>query len=86
MCIHFTFSSRQQMDYPPYDGKPSLYDNQQMMRDVSVDTCNIAVATDPDCLGPCEPGSHVVLEGIVWQETSNGEFNDLFILLGLIFV
>ena len=36
------------------------------------DTSHIAIMTDPDCLGPCEPGTSVVLEGIVWQETENG--------------
>ena len=41
-------------------------------RDVGVETSSIGVVTDPDCLGPCEPGTHVVLEGIVWNETPNG--------------
>lgn len=39
---------------------------------VGTDACSIGVATDPDCLGPCEPGTNVLLEGIVWQETENG--------------
>lgn len=30
--------------------------------------------TEPENLGPCEPGTHVCLEGIVWQETNNGKF------------
>ena len=42
------------------------------MRDVAVDTADAAVITEPDCLGPCEPGTAVTLEGIVWQETENG--------------
>lgn len=33
---------------------------------------NAAVLTDPECLGPCDPGSSVVLEGIVWNESRNG--------------
>jgi hypothetical protein len=41
--------------------------------DVGTETANVAVATDPDCLGPCEPGTSVVLEGIVWNETENGK-------------
>ncbi len=41
--------------------------------DVGVETCSVGVVTDPDCLGPCEPGSSVTLEGIIWQETDNGE-------------
>lgn len=35
---------------------------------------NAAVLTDPECLGPCDPGSSVVLEGIVWNESRNGEY------------
>lgn len=34
---------------------------------------SIATITEPDCLGPCEPGTSVTLEGIVWQETENGK-------------
>jgi hypothetical protein len=40
---------------------------------VGTETSSIGVATDPDCLGPCEPGTNVLLEGIVWQETENGQ-------------
>ena len=29
--------------------------------------------TEPDCLGPLDPGTSVTLEGIVWQETDGGE-------------
>lgn len=39
---------------------------------VGTDTCSVATETEPDCLGPCEPGTHVNLDGIVWQETENG--------------
>ena len=28
--------------------------------------------TEPDTLGPCEPGTAVKLSGIVWQETDKG--------------
>ncbi|RUS83106.1 hypothetical protein EGW08_009138 [Elysia chlorotica] len=41
-------------------------------RSVAVETCSIGTVTDPECLGPCEPGSSVRLEGIVWKETENG--------------
>jgi len=41
-------------------------------RDAAVDACHVGVLTDPDCLGPCEPGTTVTLEGIVWNETENG--------------
>ncbi len=42
--------------------------------EASTETCSVGVATDPDCLGPCEPGSSVTLEGIIWQETDNGDY------------
>ena len=32
----------------------------------------MANVTEPENLGPCEPGTQVCLEGIVWQETNNG--------------
>lgn len=41
---------------------------------VGTDTCSVATETEPDCLGPCEPGTHVNLDGIVWQETENGQY------------
>ena len=43
-------------------------------RDMGVGTNHVGVITDPDCLGPCEPGTSVVLEGIVWNETDSGRF------------
>lgn len=42
-------------------------------RSVAVNTADAALATEPECLGPCEPGTSVNLEGIVWQETEDGE-------------
>lgn len=33
----------------------------------------MATMTEPDCMGPMDPGSSVTLEGIVWHETENGE-------------
>ena len=41
-------------------------------QDVATDTHDVAVVTDPDCLGPCEPGTQVKLGGIVWHESENG--------------
>ncbi|XP_067633114.1 zinc finger protein 608 isoform X2 [Eurosta solidaginis] len=40
-----------------------------------VDICigtSVGTITEPDCLGPCEPGTSVTLEGIVWHETEGG--------------
>ncbi|XP_067871441.1 zinc finger protein 609-like isoform X5 [Heterodontus francisci] len=41
-------------------------------RSIAVNTCDVGLATEPECLGPCEPGTSVNLEGIVWQETEDG--------------
>lgn len=32
-----------------------------------------ALEGDPTCLGPCQPGTSVNLEGIVWHETEEGQ-------------
>ncbi|CAF1397424.1 unnamed protein product [Adineta steineri] len=40
--------------------------------DACVETVSVGLATEPDHLGPCEPGTSVVLEGIVWNETDSG--------------
>lgn len=45
----------------------------QGMLDVCVGT-SVGTITEPDCLGPCEPGTSVTLEGIVWHETEGGKF------------
>ncbi|VDL96266.1 unnamed protein product [Schistocephalus solidus] len=42
---------------------------QPSKRDASTSTRDCATITEPDLLGPCEPGSKIVLEGIVWLET-----------------
>lgn len=41
-------------------------------KEVAVDASHIGTITEPECLGPCEPGTSVTLEGIVWNETENG--------------
>lgn len=40
---------------------------------MGVNTCEVGVVTEPECLGPCEPGTSVNLEGIVWHETEEGK-------------
>lgn len=35
-------------------------------------TTSVGTITEPECLGPCEPGTSVTLDGVVWQETENG--------------
>jgi hypothetical protein len=34
---------------------------------------DVSTLTEPEMLGPCEPGTAVNLEGIVWHETDTGE-------------
>lgn len=46
--------------------------------DASVGTCSASTMTEPECLGPCEPGTAVTLEGIVWHETEGGELTVSF--------
>ena len=41
--------------------------------DACVGTCSASTMTEPECLGPCEPGTAVTLEGIVWHETEGGK-------------
>ncbi|XP_059825657.1 zinc finger protein 608 isoform X3 [Hypanus sabinus] len=41
-------------------------------RSMGINTCEVGVVTEPECLGPCEPGTSVNLEGIVWHETEEG--------------
>ncbi|KAF4530764.1 hypothetical protein B566_EDAN007986 [Ephemera danica] len=45
--------------------------HQSDVTDVCVGT-SVGTITEPDCLGPCEPGTSVTLEGIVWHETEGG--------------
>lgn len=44
----------------------------QEVLDACVGT-SVGTITEPDCLGPCEPGTSVTLEGIVWHETEGGK-------------
>lgn len=34
---------------------------------------DIGISTEPESLGPCEPGTNVNLSGIVWHETESGK-------------
>ena len=36
-------------------------------------TQEVGTVTDPDSLGPCEPGTNINLDGIVWNETKGGK-------------
>ncbi|XP_055614017.1 serine-rich adhesin for platelets isoform X2 [Uranotaenia lowii] len=57
-------------DSSPPPAKRQKCDPKDMV-DVCVGT-SIGTITEPDCLGPCEPGTSVTLEGIVWHETEGG--------------
>ncbi|XP_071845693.1 uncharacterized protein [Apostichopus japonicus] len=39
---------------------------------IGVDTMDMGTITEPESLGPCEPGTAVTLEGIVWHENDQG--------------
>ncbi|XP_028968559.1 mucin-5AC-like [Galendromus occidentalis] len=41
-------------------------------RDQGTICSSVGIVTEPDSLGVCEPGTSVLLEGIVWQETEGG--------------
>lgn len=56
--------SRVTIDHPS-DSSPAL------RKDTGTST-SVGTITEPECLGPCEPGTSVTLEGIVWQETDGG--------------
>ena len=43
--------------------------------DASVGT-EMGTMTEPDCIGPLDPGTSVTLEGIVWHETDGGKCID----------
>ncbi|KAK6617179.1 hypothetical protein RUM44_005510 [Polyplax serrata] len=55
---------------PPKRIKTATSDSKELV-DVCVGT-SVGTITEPDCLGPCEPGTSVTLEGIVWHETEGG--------------
>nr|XP_006812271.1 PREDICTED: zinc finger protein 608-like isoform X3 [Saccoglossus kowalevskii] len=40
---------------------------------IAVGTSDMGTITEPECLAPCEPGTSVNLEGIVWHETERGK-------------
>lgn len=39
---------------------------------VGIDICFVVTEIELDCLGFCESGIYVNLDGIVWQEIENG--------------
>ncbi|XP_071952214.1 uncharacterized protein [Antedon mediterranea] len=52
--------------------RKSKLDKQPSFENVGVGTSDVGTLTEPDKLGPCEPGTSVNLEGIVWHETAEG--------------
>ncbi|XP_011503832.1 PREDICTED: zinc finger protein 608 [Ceratosolen solmsi marchali] len=60
------------IDSPPAKKSKCITETElKEMTDICVGT-SIGTITEPDCLGPCEPGTSVTLEGIVWHETEGG--------------
>lgn len=68
---------KQEPDDSRQDGSPSqppakkIKTEPKETAEVCVGT-SVGTITEPDCLGPCEPGTSVTLEGIVWHETEGG--------------
>ena len=62
------FNDEELCDDPPV--KRPKCDLKDMV-DVCIGT-SVGTITEPDCLGPCEPGTSVTLEGIVWHESEGG--------------
>ncbi|KAL5971437.1 hypothetical protein TSMEX_000769 [Taenia solium] len=54
---------------PGDDEKSPGVDSCGSKKDVATSTVDSGTMTEPDLLGPCEPGSKIVLEGVVWLET-----------------
>ena len=42
-------------------------------------TVDQSSSTDEAAFGSCEPGTNVVLQGIVWNETDKGIFDQMFV-------
>lgn len=53
------------------DSNAASCSNSKEMIDMCIGT-SVGTITEPECLGPCEPGTSVTLEGIVWHETEGG--------------
>ena len=51
-----------------------------VMRMLMLMQMDASTLTDPDCLGPCEPGTSVTLEGLVWAESNNGMYSSILFL------
>ena len=53
-----------------------------LQTDASVGT-EMGTMTEPECIGPLDPGTSVTLEGIVWHETDGGILSILIIWYSL---
>ncbi|CAH2234238.1 jg16686 [Pararge aegeria aegeria] len=66
------FKHRHQITYGKMNGEArDFFNRHHETAEVCVGT-SVGTITEPDCLGPCEPGTSVTLEGIVWHETEGG--------------
>lgn len=57
---------------PAKKPKSSIAQEHVEQRDATTWVRTISTGVDGDSLGPCEPGTHVSLDGIVWNETPAG--------------
>ncbi|XP_055705060.1 mucin-19 isoform X2 [Phlebotomus papatasi] len=73
LTVHGSAAGQQQEHDDGLKSPPlkKLKCDQKVLHDMSVGT-SVGTITEPDCLGPCEPGTSVTLEGIVWHETEGG--------------
>ncbi|CAD7078319.1 unnamed protein product [Hermetia illucens] len=58
----------------PANRNPALQTKKRQKGEM-IDQCvgtSFGTLTEPECLGPCEPGTSVNLDGIVWHETEDG--------------
>ena len=62
---------------PVASAETQLKRSQQHSVGTDTSTLEIGVMTDPDALGPCEPGTSVHLDGIVWHETETGRTSEV---------
>lgn len=58
-----------------------LSERNESHKDQATNTRNQSTSVDADLLGPCEPGTHVNLDGYVCLETLTGEFDERVIVL-----
>ena len=65
-------SKRKRDDVPKDDVSDVVPEEEISARKESSTCTSMGTMTEAECLGPCEPGTSVTLDGVVWQETEGG--------------